>query len=74
MRTITLSLIVPTALFGVIGGWVALNGESNQFGGGFPFVSPAANDAFARWLFGAGAIICFAVAVYALKKVMARIE
>jgi hypothetical protein len=62
------------ALFGVIGGWVALKGESSQFGGGFPFISHATNEAFARWLFGGGAIICFAVAVYALKKAMSQIE
>ncbi len=62
------------SIFGITGGWVALKGESSQFGGGIPFLSHAANEGFSRWLFGGGALICLAVAVYAFKKAMERID
>ncbi len=58
--------------FAGIGGWVAVLGESGQLGGGMPMLSHQTNISFARWLFGGGALICLALAVYALKKALER--
>jgi len=46
------------ACFGVVGGAVALLGDSTGFSGGIPFVSQETNVIIARWVFGGGALIC----------------
>lgn len=52
---------------GTIGVWVALFSASENFSGGIPMLSETANISLSRWVFGIGAVICFAIAGYALK-------
>ncbi|MFV1885162.1 MAG: hypothetical protein ACMZ7B_11790 [Balneola sp.] len=52
---------------GTIGAWVTLFGAPKNFSGGIPILSDKANISLARWAFGIGAVICFAIAGYALK-------
>lgn len=59
---------VLTAIFALIGGWVALDGSSDGFGGGMPFVSHAANVNIGRAVFGCGAIISAGLSLYAIRK------
>ena len=59
---------VLLAIFAAVGGWVAIFGTDSSFGGGMPFVSHATNGWIARTIFGAGAILCAALSVYALGK------
>lgn len=58
---------ILTLSFGSIGAWVALFAESSGFSGGLPFISNGTNAILARMMFGAGSLICFAIAVYAIK-------
>lgn len=53
-------------LMGTIGAWVALFGASGNFSGGIALLSDSSNISLARWVFGAGALICFATAAYAI--------
>jgi len=59
-------------LFGVIGVWVALFSSSEGFSGGVPLLSNAANVTLARWVFGGGALICFAISAYAFRRAVGR--
>ena len=53
-----------------------LSGDSKQFSGGLPFLGAAINVAFARTMFGFGALICWlgtiAVAVSGARKLCRR--
>jgi len=53
--------------FALIGGWVALFGDSAQFSGGAPILSDSQNVVVARILFGSGSLMCFAIAIYAFR-------
>lgn len=55
-------------LFGIVGIWVSLFSPSEGFSGGVPLLSKAANVTLARWVFGSGALICFAISVYAFRR------
>jgi len=55
-------------LFGAVGTWVSLFSPSDGFSGGVPLLPNAANVTLARWLFGGGALICFALSVYAFRR------
>ena len=55
---------------GLIGGWVALFGDSDGFSGGVPFVSPEANVVIARVVFGLGAGMCLALFVWGASRVL----
>ncbi|HIG75380.1 MAG TPA: hypothetical protein EYQ24_12645 [Bacteroidetes bacterium] len=57
-------------VFGVVGGWVALFGEAAQFGGGFAFLSPEANVAIARGVFGLGALVCLAMFAWGTRRMI----
>ncbi|MEL6614806.1 MAG: hypothetical protein AAFQ43_03660 [Bacteroidota bacterium] len=48
-------------VMGLVGAWVAAAGDAEHFSGGLPLVSPEANVAMARVLFGLGAALCFAL-------------
>ncbi len=52
---------------GSVGAWVALFGASENFSGGIALLSDSANTSLARWMFGAGALICFIIALYAIR-------
>jgi len=53
--------------FGLIGGWVALLGDASGFSGELGILSNDQNITLARLVFGSGAVLCFAVAGYAIK-------
>lgn len=53
--------------FALIGGWVALFGDSAQFSGGTPILSDSQNVIVSRILFGSGSLMCFAIAIYAFR-------
>lgn len=55
-------------LFGITGAWAALFGASDAFSGGLPLLARDTNVALGRWTFGVGAVICFAIAAYALRR------
>lgn len=55
-------------LFGIVGIWVSLFSPDEGFSGGVPLLSNAANITLARWVFGGGALICFAISVYAFRR------
>ena len=55
-------------LFGATGAWVALFSPSDGFSGGLPLISSEANIRLARWVFGLGSLVCFALAAWALKR------
>ena len=59
-------------LFGIMGAWVSLFGTSEGFSGGLPFLPRDVNIAFGRWLFGLGALICFALCGYAFRRAASR--
>ncbi|MEP1152347.1 MAG: hypothetical protein ABJH08_11520 [Balneola sp.] len=54
--------------FALIGGWVALFGDSAQFSGGSSILSDSSNVMLARILFGSGALMCFAITIYAIRQ------
>ena len=58
--------------FGLVGGWVALFGEAEGFSGGLAFVPRAVNVAIARGLFGAGALLCFALFAWGVRQTVRR--
>lgn len=58
---------VLVGLMGTIGAWVALFGASGNFSGGMTLLSDSSNISLARWVFGSGALICFATAAYAIR-------
>ncbi|MEP1306490.1 MAG: hypothetical protein ABJK11_00495 [Balneola sp.] len=53
--------------FGLVGGWVALFGDASGFSGGLGILTNDQNVAIARFVFGSGAVLCFAIAFYAIK-------
>lgn len=55
-------------LFGALGTWVSLFSSEEGFSGGLPFLSSERNVAVGRWVFGLGALICFALSVYAFRR------
>lgn len=54
-------------LFGIVGAWIALLGPAEGFSGGLPVLSAAANTTLGRWVFGIGALMCFAIGAYAFR-------
>ena len=59
-------------LFGVMGMWVSVFSSDEGFSGGLPFLPPELNILVGRWVFGIGALICFAFCVYALRRAVAN--
>jgi len=55
-------------VFGVAGAWVSLFGHSDGFSGGFMFLSNEQNVTLGRWVFGLGALMCFATSAYAFRR------
>jgi len=55
-------------LFGATGAWVAIYSPSEGFSGGIPLISNEANVRLARWVFGVGSLVCFAISVWAFKR------
>lgn len=55
-------------LFGATGAWVAVFSPSEGFSGGLPLISSEANVKLARWVFGLGSLVCFAISGWALKR------
>ena len=54
--------------FGLIGAWVAFLSPSEGFSGGLPFVSRESNVSIARVVFGAGSLVCLAIAAWAFRR------
>jgi len=59
-------------LFGIMGMWVAVLSSDDGFSGGLPFISEEVNILVGRWVFGIGALICFALCVYAFRLAASR--
>jgi hypothetical protein len=59
-------------LFSAMGTWVALFSSDAGFSGGLPFLSAELNILIGRWVFGIGALICFALCVYAFRLAASR--
>jgi len=55
-------------LFGIAGTWVSLFSSSEGFSGGLFFLSDAQNVTLGRWVFGFGAVTCFAISAYAFRR------
>ena len=54
--------------FGVIGGYVALYGESGSFSGGIPLISRETNISIGRIVFGFGSIVCFLISLIPISQ------
>jgi divalent metal cation (Fe/Co/Zn/Cd) transporter len=61
-------------LFGATGAWVALYSPSEGFSGGIPLLSNEANVRLARWVFGLGSLVCFAIAGWAFKRYRSKLQ
>lgn len=59
-------------LFGALAMWVSVLSSEEGFSGGLPFLSPELNIVVGRWVFGFGALICFALSVYAFRRAANR--
>jgi len=59
-------------LFGATGAWVAIFSPSEGFSGGIPLISNEANVRLARWVFGFGSLVCFAISGWACKRFWSR--
>lgn len=55
-------------VFGAVGTWVSLFSSSEGIAGGLWFLSADANVVLGRFLFGLGALACFAIAAYAVRR------
>ena len=55
-------------IFGAMGTWVSLFSSNDGFSGGLPILSHEQNIMLGRWVFGLGAVICFAISVYAFRR------
>lgn len=55
-------------VFGAMGTWVSLFSSDDGFSGGLFFLSHEQNIMLGRWVFGLGAVICFAICVYAFRR------
>ena len=60
------AILLP--VFGVIAAWVAWFSPSEGFSGGVPLVSDETNVSIARAFFGMGALLCFAMTIWALRR------
>ncbi len=54
--------------FGLVGAWITFYSPDDSITGGLPFLSQSTNAAMGRWMFGAGALISFAIAWVALRQ------
>ncbi len=59
-------------LFGSMGTWVSIFSSDEGFSGGLPFLPPDLNILVGRWVFGIGALICFAFSIYAFRRARTR--
>jgi hypothetical protein len=55
-------------LFGIMGTWVSLFSASEGFSGGMPLLPHESNVTLGRWMFGIGALVCFAISAYAFRR------
>jgi hypothetical protein len=53
-----------------IGSWVAFFGSADGISGGLAFLPSELNVGLGRILFGLGALLCLAMAVYALRRTL----
>lgn len=58
------------AAFAAVTAWVALDGSSDQFSGGIPFVPHATNVKIARAMFGGGAVLCALMLIPGIRHVL----
>jgi hypothetical protein len=58
------------ASFAAVAAWVALDGSSDQFSGGIPFVPHATNVKIARVMFGGGAVLCALMLIPGVRHVL----
>ena len=57
-------------MLGAVGAWVAMFGTAGAFSGGVPLLPTAWNRVLARFLFGGGALILFALALYTGRRLL----
>ncbi len=55
-------------LFAIMGAWVALFSSSEGFSGGLFFLPDEQNVTLGRWVFGLGALLSFAICLYAFRR------
>ncbi len=55
-------------LFCVMGTWVSLVSSDEGISGGLPFLPRELNVLVGRWVFGLGALISFALCIYAFRR------
>lgn len=60
-------------IFGATGAWVAIYSPSEGFSGGVPLISNEANVMLARWVFGMGSLVCFAISGWAFKRYRSKL-
>jgi len=56
------------ACFGCVGAWISLFAPPQDFSGGIPFMPDAFNLILARWIFGLGAAMSFAISIFAFRQ------
>lgn len=54
--------------FGAIAAWIALFAAPDSISGGLPFLSTETNGKIGKWIFGLGALVCFAIARVAWRQ------
>jgi hypothetical protein len=59
-------------LFGAIGMWVAVFSPKGGIVGGIPLISADTNSVIGRIVFGLGALISFALSLYAIRRAVTR--
>ena len=67
-----LGAAIIAGCFAAIGVWVSVFSPDEGFSGGLPFVSNETNLVLARVVFGIGSLISAAIAVYAMRRWLAR--
>ncbi len=55
-------------IFGIMGVWVSLFSSDEGFSGGPPLLSDETNILLARWFFGLGSLVSFAMCGYAFRR------
>lgn len=63
----SLGASVMLICFAIIGGWATVFASTEGMRGGLPFLSDGINVLLGKSLFGFGALVCAALAVYAFK-------
>ena len=67
-RALDLMAAILLGAFTLMAAWVTFDSSSEGFSGGIPFLPREMNVSLGRVIFGLGALICFAMFLWALKR------